>query len=155
MSTIIGAETTVNAETRHRGKTIAYWTVTLLLVISITLSGIGQLMRYGGNVDLVKNIGFPLYVTSILGTWKLLGVIAIIMPGFPRLKEWAYAGIFFLMMGAALSHAFADDYGDYGFNLILPLFYAALNIASWALRPGSRKMCKEAVKLSAAPSYNQ
>ncbi|MFB7817781.1 DoxX family protein [Paenibacillus chitinolyticus] len=140
MSTIIGAETTVNAETRHRGKTIAYWTVTLLLVISITLSGIGQLMRYGGNVDLVKNIGFPLYVTSILGTWKLLGVIAIIMPGFPRLKEWAYAGIFFLMTGAALSHAFADDYGDYGFNLILPLFYAALNIASWVLRPKSRKM---------------
>ncbi|MGW9127052.1 DoxX family protein [Paenibacillus chitinolyticus] len=155
MSTIIGAETTVKAETRHRGKTIAYWIVTLLLVISITLSGIGQLMRYGGNVDLVKNIGFPLYVTSILGTWKLLGVIAIIVPGFPRLKEWAYAGIFFLMTGAALSHAFADDYGDYGFNLILPLFYAALNMASLALRPKSRKMCKEAVKLSAAPSYNQ
>ncbi|MFE4570081.1 DoxX family protein [Paenibacillus chitinolyticus] len=140
MDTIIDAETTVKAETRHRGKTIAYWTATLLLVISITLSGIGQLMRYGGNVDLVKNIGFPLYVTSILGTWKLLGVIAIIMPGFPRLKEWAYAGIFFLMTGAALSHAFADDYGDYGFNLILPLFYAALNIASWVLRPKSRKM---------------
>ncbi|WP_217559379.1 DoxX family protein [Paenibacillus sp. GbtcB18] len=140
MSTIIGAETIVNAETRHRGKTIAYWTVTLVLAISITLSGIGQLMRLGGNVDLVKNIGFPLYVTYMLGTWKLLGVIAIIMPGFPRLKEWAYAGIFFLMTGAALSHAFAGDYGDYGFNLILPLFYAVLNIASWALRPGSRKM---------------
>ncbi|SEF94556.1 DoxX family protein [Paenibacillus sp. UNC499MF] len=152
MSTIISMETTAKAETRHRGKTIAYWTVTLLLAISITLSGIGQLMRLGGNVDLVTGIGFPLYVTHILGTWKLLGVIAIIVPGFPRLKEWAYASIFFLMTGAALSHVFAGDYGDSGFHFILPLFYAALNIASWALRPKSRKMYQEVVKLSVAPS---
>lgn len=140
MSTIIGAETTVKVETQPRGKMIAYWTVTILLAMSITLSGIGQLMRYGGNVELVTHIGFPLYVTNILGSWKLLGVIAIVVPGFPRLKEWAYAGIFFLMTGAALSHAFANDYGDYGFNFILPLSYAALNIASWALRPKSRKL---------------
>jgi uncharacterized membrane protein YphA (DoxX/SURF4 family) len=139
MSKIIGAETIAKVETQPLGKMIAYWTVTTLLVMSITLSGIGQLMRYGGNVELVTNIGFPLYVTYILGSWKLLGVIAIVVPGFPRLKEWAYAGIFFLMTGAALSHAFAKDYGDYGFNFILPLSYAALNIASWALRPKSRK----------------
>ncbi|TVX99856.1 DoxX family protein [Cohnella terricola] len=136
----IRTETTAKIVAWPRGKMIAYWTFTILLVISITMSGIGQLMRYGGNVDLVTHIGFPLYVTNILGSWKLLGVIAIIVPGFPRLKEWAYAGIFFLMTGAALSHAFANDYGDYGFNFILPLFYAALNIASWALRPKSRKL---------------
>ncbi|MEC0371299.1 DoxX family protein [Paenibacillus chibensis] len=123
---------------KTNGKMIAYWTVTSLLAISITLSGIGQLLRYGGNVELVTHIGFPLYVTNILGSWKILGVIAILMPGFPRLKEWAHAGIFFLMTGAALSHLFANDYGDYGFNMILPLFYAALNIASWSLRPQSR-----------------
>jgi hypothetical protein len=140
MSTIIGTETIAKVETRPIGKMTAYWTVTLLLAISITLSGIGQLMRFGGNVELVTNIGFPLYVTNILGSWKLLGVIAIVVQGFPRLKEWAYGGIFFLMTGAALSHAFANDYGDYGFNIILPLFYAALNIASWALRPKSRKL---------------
>ncbi len=107
MSTIIGTETTAKVETQPRGKMIAYWTVTLLLAASITLSGIGQLMQYGGNVELVTHIGFPLYVTSILGSWKLLGVIAIVVPGFPRLKEWAHAGIFFLMTGAAVSHAFA------------------------------------------------
>ncbi|QKS48818.1 DoxX family protein (plasmid) [Paenibacillus cellulosilyticus] len=129
----------VRSGTQSRVQTIAYWTVTLLLAISITLSGIGQLMRLGGNDELVTDIGFPLYITNILGTWKLLGVLAIIAPGFPRLKEWAHAGIFFLMTGAAFSHALADDYGDYGFNLILPLFYAALNIASWALRPKNRK----------------
>ncbi|MDQ0113812.1 DoxX family protein [Paenibacillus harenae] len=140
MSTITGTGTTAKVETQSRGKMIAYWTVTALLAMSITLSGIGQLMQYGGNVDLVSNIGFPLYVTYILGSWKLLGVIAIVVPGIPRLKEWAYAGIFFLMTGAALSHAFANDYGDNGFNLILPLSYAALNIASWALRPRNRKL---------------
>lgn len=140
MSTIIGTKTTAKVETESRGKMIAYWFVTLLLAASITLSGIGQLMRYGGNVELVTNIGFPLYVTNILGSWKLLGVIAIVVPGFPRLKEWAHAGIFFLMTGAALSHVFANDYGDYGFHIILPLSYAALNIVSWALRPKSRKL---------------
>src|SRR5690606_28145823 len=118
----------------------AYWSVTVMLAFSIALSGIGQLMRYGGNVDLVTDIGFPLYVTNILGAWKLLGVIAIVLPGLPRLKEWAYGGIFFLMTGAALSHVFAEDYGDGGFHVILPLIYAALCIASWALRPANRKL---------------
>ncbi|SHF09680.1 Uncharacterized membrane protein YphA, DoxX/SURF4 family [Seinonella peptonophila] len=121
-----------------KGRIIAYWTVTLLLAVSIMLSGIGQLLKLGGNIELVKNIGYPLYIMNILGIWKVLGVIAIVFPGFPRLKEWAHAGIFFLMTGAALSHVFANDYGDYGFHIILPLFYAALNIASWALRPESR-----------------
>jgi hypothetical protein len=140
MSTIIGNEKIAKVEYRPIGRMVAYWTVTIILAFSIALSGIGQLMRYGGNVDLVTDIGFPLYVTNILGGWKLLGVIAIVMPGFPRLKEWAYSGIFFLMTGAALSHAFANDYGDYGFHIILPLFYAALGIASWVLRPKSRKL---------------
>ncbi|MBW5446184.1 DoxX family protein [Cohnella sp. CFH 77786] len=140
MSTMIGKENIAKAESRPVGRMTAYWTVTIILAFSITLSGIGQLMRYGGNVDLVTEIGFPLYVTYILGTWKLLGVIAIVIPGFPRLKEWAYSGIFFLMTGAALSHAFANDYGDGGFHIMLPLFYAALGIASWALRPKSRRL---------------
>ncbi|MEV5030212.1 DoxX family protein [Paenibacillus sp. LPE1-1-1.1] len=140
MSMIIGAETTAKVETQPRGKMIAYWTVTLLLAAAVMLSGIGQLMQYGGNVELVTNLGYPLYVMTILGIWKVLGAIALVMPGFPRLKEWVHAGIFFLMTGAALSHAFANDYGDSGFNIILPLSYAALNIASWALRPKSRKL---------------
>lgn len=140
MSSTIAHEKNVKVESRPIGRMAAYWTVTIILAFSITLSGIGQLMRYGGNVDLVTDIGFPLYITNILGSWKLLGVIAIVMPGFPRLKEWAYSGIFFLMTGAALSHAFANDYGDYGFHIILPLFYAALGIASWALRPKNRRL---------------
>lgn len=123
---------------KTKGKMIAYWTVTSLLAVAIMLSGIGQLMQYGGNVELVTNNDYPLYILTILGIWKVLGAIALLMPGFPRLKEWVHAGIFFLMTGAALSHAFANDYGDYGFNIILPLSYAVLNIASWVLRPQSR-----------------
>lgn len=138
MSKIIGAVTTAKVETQPRGLMIANWSVTILLAAAIMISGIGQLMQYGGNVELVTKIGYPLYVLTILGIWKVLGAIALIVPGFPRLKEWVHAGIFFLMTGAALSHAFANDYGDYGFNIILPLSYAALNIASWALRQKSR-----------------
>ncbi|WP_028551963.1 DoxX family protein [Paenibacillus sp. UNC451MF] len=138
MSTFISAETTAKLETQPRGKMIAYWTVTLLLAAAVMLSGIGQLMQYGGNVELVTNLDYPLYILTILGIWKVLGAIALVVPGFPRLKEWAHAGIFFLMTGAASSHAFANDYGDYGFHIILPLLYAALNIASWALRQKSR-----------------
>jgi hypothetical protein len=69
-------------------------------------------MQYGGNVELVTKLGFPLYVLTILGVWKVLGAVALVVPGFPRLKEWAHAGIFFLMTGATMSHAFANDYGD-------------------------------------------
>lgn len=140
MSKMIVAETAAKVESQFRGKMIAYWTVTLLLAAALMLSGIGQLMQYGGNVELVTNLGYPLYILTILGVWKVLGVIVLVVPGFTRLKEWVYAGIFFLMTGAALSHAFVNDYGDYGFHIILPLLYAALNIASWALRPKSRML---------------
>ncbi|SDN25439.1 Uncharacterized membrane protein YphA, DoxX/SURF4 family [Fictibacillus solisalsi] len=140
MSKSIGTETTVKVASAPQEKKISYWSVTLLLAAAVMLSGIGQLMQFGGNVELVAKIGYPLYILTILGIWKVLGSIALVLPGFPRLKEWVHAGIFFLMTGAALSHAFANDYGDYGFNIILPLFYAALNIASWALRPKSRML---------------
>lgn len=140
MSQTISAKMISRAETKPRGKLIAYWTVTFLLAATVMLSGIGQLMQFGGNLELVTNLGYPIYILTILGMWKVLGAIALVMPGFPRLKEWVHAGIFFLMTGAALSHAFANDYGDYGFHIILPLFYAALNIASWTLRPKSRKL---------------
>ncbi|MGE7760357.1 DoxX family protein [Peribacillus sp. NPDC097895] len=140
MSKIIVTETTAKVEAQPRGKMIAYWSVTLLLAVSVMLSGIGQLMQYGGNIELVTNLGYPLYVLTILGTWKVLGAIALVLPGFPRLKEWVHSGIFFLMTGAALSHAYVNDNGDFGFSIILPVLYAALNIASWALRPKSRKL---------------
>ena len=69
---------------------------------------------------------------------KVLGAIAILAPRFPRLKEWAYAGIFFDLTGAAASCAAVGGYGAYAFHVIAPLTLAGLTMASWALRPESR-----------------
>jgi uncharacterized membrane protein YphA (DoxX/SURF4 family) len=78
-----------------------------------------------------------IYFATILGIWKLLGAIVIVIPRFPRLKEWAYAGFFFDLTGAAASHAFSGD----GPALIAqPLLFLALVIPWWALRPSSRKL---------------
>lgn len=83
-------------------------------------------------------VGYPVYFLTILGIWKVLGTIAILVPGFPRLKECAYAGIFFGMTGAAASHAFVGDYGAYAYHILAPLVLQILALASWALRPKSR-----------------
>jgi hypothetical protein len=79
-----------------------------------------------------------MYFFAILGIWKVLGAIAILAPRFPRLKEWAYAGIFFDLTGAAASCAAVGGYGAYGFHVIAPLVIAGFAVASWALRPQSR-----------------
>jgi hypothetical protein len=83
-------------------------------------------------------LGYPLYFFRILGFWKVLGAIAILVPRFPRLKEWAYAGIFFDLTGAAASVAAVGSYGVYAFHIFAPLILAVLTVVSWALRPESR-----------------
>jgi uncharacterized membrane protein YphA (DoxX/SURF4 family) len=98
--------------------------------------GVAQLARVPGVVDgFVRILGYPPYFVTILGFWKVLGAIAILVPRFPRLKEWAYAGIFFDLTGAAASSAAV---GGRGFHIIAPLIFATLAVASWALRPSSR-----------------
>jgi hypothetical protein len=79
-----------------------------------------------------------MYFFAILGFWKVLGAIAILVPGFPRLKKWAYAGIFFDLTGAAASCAAVGGYGAYAFHVIAPLIITGFTVASWALRPQSR-----------------
>jgi uncharacterized membrane protein YphA (DoxX/SURF4 family) len=88
----------------------------------------------------VPVLGYPTYFFAILGFWKVLGAIAILAPRFPRLKEWAYAGIFFDLTGAAASCAAVGGYGAYGFHVIAPLILVGFTAASWALRPESRKI---------------
>ena len=85
--------------------------------------------------DAMVLLGYPLYFFHILGFWKVLGAIAILVP---RLKEWAYAGIFFDLTGAAASCVAVGGYGAYGFHVLAPLILAAFAMASWALRPASR-----------------
>jgi uncharacterized membrane protein YphA (DoxX/SURF4 family) len=120
-------------------KNIVYWTTTVLIAFFIGGGGLAQVAHVKGTVDgFVHILGYPAYFVTILGVWKVLGPIAILVPRFPRLKEWAYAGIFFDLTGAAASSAAVGGYGAYAFHVLVPLFLAALTVASWALRPPSR-----------------
>ena len=122
-----------------KAKNIAYWTTTILIAFFIGSGGVAQVAHVQGTVDgFVHILGYPLYFVTILGVWKVLGAIAILMPRFPRLKEWAYAGIFFDLTGAAASVAAVGGYGAYAFHVLAPLILAGLMVASWALRPESR-----------------
>ena len=116
-------------------KTIAYWITTILVAFSMS-GGIFQLARVPGVVDgFVRILHYPPYFVSILGFWKVTGAIAILIPRFPRLKEWAYAGICFDLTGAAASN-FAV--GGSAFHILAPLIVLAFAVASWSLRPPSR-----------------
>jgi hypothetical protein len=122
-----------------KGKSIAYWTTTGLVAFFIGGGGVGQLMQYHANPHgIVRQLDYPMYFFAILGIWKILGVLAILWPRLPLLKEWAYAGIFFDVTGAAASCAAVGGCGAYGFHVIAPLVIGALTVASWALRPPSR-----------------
>ena len=120
-----------------KAKSIAYWSTTVLTAFSMS-GGVAQLARVPGVVDGFVRLGYPLYFVTILGFWKVAGAIAILVPRFPRLKEWAYAGIFFDLTGAAASCAAVGGYGAYGFHIIAPLIIAGFLMTSWALRPPSR-----------------
>jgi hypothetical protein len=120
-------------------KMIAYWITTILVAFFIGSGGAAQVAQYLGNRHgVVPLLGYPMYFFGILGFWKVLGAIAILVPRYPRLKEWAYAGIFFDLTGAAASCAAVGGYGAYGFHVIAPLVITGLTVASWALRPESR-----------------
>ena len=120
-----------------RTKKIIYWISTIWLSLGMASTGIVQLLRMKDDVDLFINLGYPEYLLTIIGVWKVLGVIAVLIPGFPLLKEWAYAGFFFAMSGAIASH-FASD-GSIG-EIAPPLLLLVLTIVSWYSRPAERKI---------------
>jgi hypothetical protein len=113
---------------------VAYWTTTAIIVFVLLSGGIGELLHLWGTLDTVTVLGYPTYFLTILGAWKVLGAGVLVLPGVPRLKEWAYAGVVFNMTGAAASHAFAADYGPYAFHVLVTLGLAVVAVASWALQ---------------------
>jgi len=120
-----------------KGKTIAFWILTGLVVASQGASGVADLLKAQGLVEGVTALGYPTYILTILGPFKILGVIVLAIPGLPRLKEWAYAGFFFDFLGAALSHFYNGD----GIELILPAsILLAILLGSYFLRPESRRL---------------
>lgn len=118
-------------------KKITYWVSTIFLSFGMLAGGIQQMLQIGGYNEIVTQLGYPLYLLSILGTWKILGVIAILIPKKALLKEWAYAGIFFAMSGATISHlAVGQTITEAMPSIILLL----ATIASWYFRPNDRKI---------------
>ena len=122
----------------EKGKLIIYWVATALLAFGMLGSGLAQIFHAKGMVDIVVPLGYPLYFLYIIGTWKILGVIAILVPGFKLLKEWAYAGLFFVMTGAFISHLASGDYRVKA--LIGPFMQTVFIILSWYFRPANRRI---------------
>ncbi len=116
---------------------IIYWIATAWLSLGMTATGIVQLIKQPEEVKMMEELGYPLYFLTILGIWKLLGVIAVLAPKFPLLKEWAYAGFFFAMSGAVFSHIAHDDQA---ITLFGPVLLLILTIVSWYFRPAERKV---------------
>lgn len=115
---------------------IIYWIATLWLALGMVSTAIVQLIRMPQEVENMTHLGYPVYFLSILGIWKLLGVIAVLIPKFKLLKEWAYAGFFFAMTGATLSRIAMGD----SIAAIFPsLLLLMLTIVSWYFRPEDRK----------------
>jgi hypothetical protein len=124
-----------------KAKTIVYWIMTGLVAFFIGGGGASQIWQYKVNPhSIVPVLLYPMYFFAILGFWKMMGAIAILVPRYPLLKEWAYAGIFFDLTGAAASCAAVGGYGAYGFHILAPLIITGMTVASWALRPDSRKV---------------
>lgn len=116
---------------------IIYWTATIFLSIGMLAGGIQQMLQIGGYNEIVTKLGYPLYLLSIIGTWKILGVIAILIPKYQLLKEWAYAGFFFVMTGAAISHLAV---GQPFVETIPALILLVAIVLSWYFRPTDRKI---------------
>ena len=123
---------------RSRGHLIAYWVTTALVVFELALGGVWDILRVPQARDLIERLGYPLYFLVILGIWKLLGAVALAIPRFPRLKEWAYAGALFDLTGAVAS-LWASGLIDAG-TAAYPIVMTGVAVASWVLRPPSRRL---------------
>ena len=116
---------------------IIYWIATIWLSLGMASTGIVQLLKVEEEVESMNRLGYPIYFLTIIGVWKILGVIAVLVPKFALVKEWAYAGFFFSMTGAIASHISVNDpIGE----LFPPLLLLVLTVVSWYFRPETRKV---------------
>lgn len=122
--------------TTKRNK-IIYWIATIWLSLGMVATGIVQLIKMKEEADKMALLGYPLYLLTLLAIWKMLGVITVLVPKFPVLKEWAYAGFFFAMSGAVFSHIAS---GSAPAELFGPMLLIILTFVSWYFRPADRKI---------------
>ena len=112
---------------------IIYWISTIWLALGMLSTGIVQLLKVKDEVDFIIRLGYPVYFLMILGIWKILGVAAVLIPKFPLLKEWAYAGFFFAMTGAVFSHIASGNSVN---EIFPPLLLLILTVVSWYFSEG-------------------
>jgi uncharacterized membrane protein YphA (DoxX/SURF4 family) len=125
------------AEVLMKYRNIGYWAATGIVALLFAFGGAMDVAHPPDVAAGLAHLGYPLYFATLLGIWKLLGAIAIVVPGFGRVKEWAYAGMFFDLTGASVSHAASGD--DVG-HVLTPLVILGVVIASYLLRPESRRL---------------
>ena len=118
---------------------IIYWVSTAWLALGMLSTGIVQLIKTKEEVDNITHLGYPAYLLTILAIWKILGVITVLIPKFALLKEWAYAGFFFAMSGAVVSHIIS---GNPIAKIFPALLLLVLTIISWYFRPSNRRVDK-------------
>jgi uncharacterized membrane protein YphA (DoxX/SURF4 family) len=121
-------------------RTIVYWATTGLVGLAFAAGGAFDAMNGPDVQAILGHLGYPVYFAVVIGVWKMLGAVTVLVPRFPRLKEWAYAGMFFDLTGAAISHA---SVGDAASKVITPLVLLVLAVVSWRLRPPSRALDPE------------
>ena len=131
-------------------KPTAYWVVTSILVLAMIAGGIAQFVQAKFNTDGFIRLGYPLYSMKIIGTWKVIGGVVLLIPGYRLVKEWAYAGFFVLLTSAFISHIFS---GDSFAQAAGSLTFALLTVVSWYLRPASRGIKAEAELTSIQHTY--
>lgn len=124
-----------------RRNKVIYWIATIWLALGMVSSAIVQLMKMKEEVDMFTHLGYPIYFLTLLGIWKIAGVVVILLPKLPLLKEWAYAGFFFAMSGAIVSHVAS---GDGARDIFGPALLLILTAISWYLRPADRTMVNKA-----------
>lgn len=137
MDIMTESPTAVRRHGYPRARSAGYWLATAVVAGELGLGGIWDIARIPFVRDLAVHLGYPSYFLVLLGSWKVLGAIALLMPRHPLLKEWAYAGAFFTYTGAIVSHLTTGyDRGEVGLLAVLTV----LTVLSWALRPSSRRL---------------
>lgn len=121
----------------NKSNKIIYWISTIWLALGMVSTGIVQLIKIKEEVANMTQLGYPVYLLTILGIWKILGVVTVLVPKFPLLKEWAYAGFFFAMSGAVISHLVS---GNGAKEIFGPMLLLILTVVSWYFRPADRKL---------------
>lgn len=123
--------------TKTKINKIIYWISTIWLSLGMLSSGIVQLLKVKGEIEFIIDLGYPVYFLTLLGVWKILGVIALLTPRFTLLKEWAYAGFFFITSGAVFSHIASGKSSN---EIYAALLLLVLTVVSWYFRPAHRKL---------------